>query len=499
MHSSHLHPTRLNSVVLVSLCLTLTIAGLLMRSPAAAQGGNFYVAPGGSNSADGSQARPWATITHAVNSVPDGSTILVQPGLYSGEVRLDRAFTVGITVRSATPYAAQLRSASGTQAVRSYYGRRITLEGFDIAHGAADSRALVVHIQDADQNGTTREITLRNNLIHDSVDNDLLKINNGARQVTVTGNLFYNQKGSDEHIDVNSVLDVVVQDNVFFNTPANGDVTSAFVVVKDSNGASDGITGSRNITLRRNLFLGWAGSPGYGFIQIGEDGAAFFEATAVLIENNLLLHHSAATLNAPIAIMGSGDVTFRNNSFVGDGPAQAWLRVYKYGDNQLPANIRFFNNLWARPGGGQPRFARSPQGEVGTFALVGNLYWNGGQAIPSSAGEVITPDDDPRAVVANPALPSQAGLLLPTWDASQGRFADGSTSIAAVFRRLVMTYGTPAESSPARGEADPANAPTEDILGRPRGASPDLGAVNVPLAPPPTGPLRPAIFLPQLR
>jgi hypothetical protein len=483
---------------LAGLCLLLLVLAPGRAPRAGAQGQTFYVAVTGSNSADGSQARPWATVSHAVASVPDGSTILVQPGTYNGEVRLDRAFNAGIVVRSATPYAARLRSASGTQAVRSYYGRRITLEGFDIAHGAPDSRALVVHIQDANQNGTTREITLRNNIIHDSVDNDLLKINNAARQVTVTGNLFSNQKGSDEHIDINSVTDVIVQDNIFLNTPANGDGTSAFIVVKDSNGDSDGITGSERVTLRRNIFLGWAGSVGHGFIQVGEDGAGFFEARELLIENNLMLHHSAATMNAPIAVMGSAAITFRNNTFVGDGPAQAWLRVYRYGANPLPTDVRFFNNIWARPGGGQPRFSRSPQGQVGGFALVRNLYWNGGQAIPSSASEVINLDDDPRALVANPGLPAHSGLVPPTWDSASARFADGSTSIGAAFGRLA-NYGALGTSSPARGAADPANAPADDLLGRPRGSSPDLGALQGALAPPPTVPLEPAAFLPLLR
>jgi hypothetical protein len=53
--------------------------------------------------------------------------------------------------------------------------------------------------------------------MHDSYNNDILKINNGAAQITVEGNMFYNQTGSDEHIDVNSVTDIVIQDNIFFN------------------------------------------------------------------------------------------------------------------------------------------------------------------------------------------------------------------------------------------------------------------------------------------
>ena len=87
-------------------------------------------------------------------------------------------------------------------------------------------------------------------MLHDSHDNDILKINNGASQITVESNVFYNQAGSDEHIDINSVTDVVVQDNVFFNDfagsgRANANDTSCFVVIKDSNGTDDTILGSR--------------------------------------------------------------------------------------------------------------------------------------------------------------------------------------------------------------------------------------------------------------
>ncbi|NJM07359.1 hypothetical protein HC891_16010, partial [Candidatus Gracilibacteria bacterium] len=348
---------RPHPLILLALVLLATASTAFLLHARAAQGQAYYVAPDGNNSSgDGSVERPWATITHAVNSVPDGSTILVEPGTYVGEVRLDRIFTTGITISSQTPYQAKLRNLPGEKGVRSFCGRAITLEGFDIAHEGANPIDNLVHIQATDgvdaTSGApcaTREITVRGNIIHDSLNNDLLKINNGAQQITVTGNLFYNQRGSDEHIDINSVINVVVQDNIFLNDPDNGTQPHAFIVVKDSNDNDDGLTGTRDITLRRNVFLGWAGSVGYGFIQIGEDGKPYYEAQNVLVENNLLLHHSVNQMNAPFAVMGSRDVTIRNNTFVGDGPTGAWLRVYRFDQNQPAENVRFFNNIWSRP------------------------------------------------------------------------------------------------------------------------------------------------------
>ena len=173
----------------------------------------YYVATNGSDTTGtGSLGSPWATIEKAVNMIPDGALVLVRPGTYNGRVRLDggspgRVFPQGIVVRSEVAYQARLRH-TGTVVI-CFYGKGITLEGFDIAHSTPTTAGLVIQIQDlrgAPGGGdAVSRITIRNNVIHDSRDNDLLKINYGASEVTVEGNLFYNQSGSDEHIDINSV------------------------------------------------------------------------------------------------------------------------------------------------------------------------------------------------------------------------------------------------------------------------------------------------------
>ncbi len=253
------------------------------RQPAVPQA-TYYVATDGSDdSGDGSAGSPWETITHALDSVPDGSTVLVRPGEYFGQVRLRGEFASGVVVRSEVPYQARLRN-DGT-VVTCFYGQGITLEGFDIAHSGEGAGALVIQIQDliGEPGGAeiVSRIVLRNNVLHDSYNNDILKINNGAGQMTVEGNIFYNQTGSDEHIDINSVTDVVVQDNVFFNDfdgsgRANNNDTSSYIVIKDSNGSDDTNIGSLRITVRRNVFLNWEGSTGSNFVLVGEDGQPVF-------------------------------------------------------------------------------------------------------------------------------------------------------------------------------------------------------------------------------
>ena len=471
----------------MSTCLRfiLALSLLVTALPAQAQTGTYYVAVSGNNSTgDGSAAAPWGTLTYAINTVPDGSLILVRPGTYNGDVRLDRAFAQGVTVRSETPYQAKLRH-TGT-VVRSFYGRNITLEGFDIAHSPGAS-PLVIQIQDllGTQPGCAdgdcvSGMTLRNNIIHDSVDNDLLKINNGADHIVVTGNLFFNQAGSDEHIDVNSVTNVTIQDNVFFNTRDLD--TSSFIVIKDSNGSDDANIGSRAITVRRNLFLNWQGSNGNNFVLIGEDGQDFFEATNVMVENNLMIGNATDEMRAAFGVKGGQDITFRNNTVVGDLPSLAFaFRINREGSNPVNSNIRFYNNIWSDPtgtmgagGSGGNDFSDGTIDEVTGLVLSANLYWNGGQTIPS--GDQINPNTaDAGRVIANPLLSSQAGLMLPTWNGSS--FQSGSASIREEFVRLVNAYGGPGPTSPARDAADPAQSPGDDILGNAR-SDPDLGAVE---------------------
>lgn len=446
----------------------------------------YHVATTGSDQpGNGSQAQPWRTITYALDRIPDGSLILVEPGTYTGRVRIRGNFTQGVTVRSRLPYQAQLRAS---ETVLTIYNdaadiANISIEGFDIAHSGAGAGALVVQIQDG-FGRETRDITLRDNILRDSWNNDILKINNGASGIRVIGNLFYNQQGSDEHIDINSVDDVLVEGNVFFNDFAasgrvNANDTSAYIVVKDSNGSDDEYVGARNVVVRRNIFLNWQGSPGSNFLLFGEDGQAYHEAFDCRVENNLFIGNAGNPIRASFGVKGARDIVFRANTVVGDLPGNAFaMRLNREGSNPVVQNIRFFNNLWSDPGGSMGDFSDVLAADVSGIVLRRNGYWNGGAAVPQDAGDAVnyTQDSEPR--FGDPRLPSQAGLLTPHWQPAQLQFNGGFTRIAEVFQALALGYGQPAADGAGVDQADAAEMPSDDLLGRARGALPDLGAVE---------------------
>jgi hypothetical protein len=458
---------------------------LLFSFPSLLPAAEIYVATTGNDSTgNGTIGAPFASIQRALNAASPGDTVIVRPGLYNGRQRLEGEFDPEVRVISEVPYQARLRHS---QTVVTCYGcQGITLEGFDIAHSGPGASALVVQVA----NPGTERVRIVNNVLHDSYNNDILKINNGARHVEVRGNLFYNHGDSDEHIDINSVEHVTVEDNIFMSDfPGSGrSITgnaSSYIVVKDSNGDDDGIVTARHVIVARNVFLNWQGGPGSNFVLCGEDGHPYYEAADVLIENNLLLGNSAVQMRSPFGVKGSRDITVRHNTVVGDLPSAEYaLRCNTEGDNQPCDNILFANNIWSDPTGTMTRFALGPNGEVTNWTLHNNLVWNNGNAIPHYASSIINVTNDAARILADPQLPSPSGIVLPRWNpASEGGndlFADGSSTIAEAWHHLVTTYGIPGPGSAALNAADPLHAPATDMLGTSRGSSPSVGALEIP-------------------
>lgn len=462
------------SVCLRTRVCLLWACGVLL-APCAWSQPIYYVATNGNNATgNGSAANPWATIEHAVNAIPDnGSQIVVRNGVYDGRVRINRRFQQTATIRAENPYRARLQEAS-QQVVTSFGGANFVLEGFEITRPSAQATgALVVQIQQGSD--FAENITLRNNIFHDSYNNDLVKINNGCRNIVVEGNLFYNQQGSDEHIDINGVENVTVQDNVFFNDfagsgRANANDTSGYIVIKNS----AALPVYRGFTVRRNVFLNWEGSNGSNFVLIGEDGQPFHEAENVVVENNLMIGNSANTMRAPFGVKGGRNITFRNNTVSGNLPSNAFaMRLNREGSNPVNQDVRFYNNIWSDPAGTMGDFADGSPAETDGELIDNNVYWNNGQAIPSDA-DVLNMSNDPRALAGNPSLSAPSSVTLPRWTGSG--FASGSASIRAEFVRLVNLYGAIGSNSVAINRSAPAQTPPDDILGRARGTQPDIGA-----------------------
>tara|TARA_R110002124_G_scaffold284330_1_gene461387 strand:+ start:31119 stop:32606 length:1488 start_codon:yes stop_codon:yes gene_type:complete len=463
-------------------------------APTLKLGQAYYVAPNGTDyKADGSISNPWKTINYALFAIPDGNTLIVRDGIYAENIKISKKFDKGLLLKAEIPYRVKLTSNQRVLALVKA-ASNIIIEGFEITHNTQTAKPIVVHI-DGWGGHAVNNITLRNNIIHDSYNNDLLKINYGAEDIIVECNMFYNQGDSDEHIDINSVANVIVRDNIFFNDfpKSNRQITSkssSFIVIKDSNDNEDRFHGAENITIKRNIFLNWQGSHGQGFILVGEDGKPYYEAHNINIYNNLMLGNSPISMRAPFMIKGARDINFFNNTISGDLPSNAFaIRVTQEQQNKKPTNINLYNNIWSDPTGtmGQGTYENSldfsdtPLYQLNEFTLNSNWYWNNGNKLPYSLLDAINPNDDHEQVNSNPLLGDNEKLTTPVWNGITHTFADGSFEIREAFLRLVSFYGIPKLNHHKRKFSinHKSPAPRSDILNKTRKLPQAIGAYHV--------------------
>ena len=451
----------------------------------------YWVAPSpiGDDDNPGSAAKPWATLEHAVEAVPDLScTVWVENGLYDGRNSVSRRFETLTEFKAVEPYRAIFESEGMVLDING--AKNIRFEGFEFRHSGPGGSPQVVKVDRAGD-VWAENIIFYNNIFHDSYNDDLLKIHNGARFITVSNNLFYNQMDSEQHIDVNSVTDITISDNIFFNDfassgrsdPGN---TKAFIVIKDSNQNDDGLIGARRIHVKRNIFLNWQGGSTETFIQVGNDGNPDFEAQDVQVENNLFLGNSDNKIGAVFGVKGARDIIFNNNTIVGDLPCTSAyaIRIGISGKNPQNENIYFYNNIWSDPTGTMGSdldetlctFSYGKSENVNDLILENNVYWNDDKGIPDGLVDPLKQDNN--ALVGDPQIPAlYDSLILPRWQGNL--FLSGMQSIRQEFLRLVGQYGQVGSSSIAAGAADPEFTPKDDILGRKRDNSPEVGAFEI--------------------
>lgn len=467
-----------------SFCLSVLF---LLSGNLVVSAGEYYISPTGNDtSGNGTIARPWKTLSHAVKAVPDdGSKLILRDGLYRGTTAFSRAFKNSLEIVAENPYLAKLSSPENSNRVLYITkAANVVFNGLEFFGSGSEKTDYLIQITTKE----SRDVAFRNCIIHDSYKNDLIKINDSASRIVFSGCIFYNQppNGGDEHFDINTVTDITVEDSIFFNDyPGSGrpaaNAGHSFIVIKNS-GKTPNVT--KNITFRRNIFMNWCGKKDNAFILLGEDGKPFFEAQNILIENNLFLHHG----NNPIwgALLYKGglkNVVTRANTITGH-PKTEWtgafsVMVLNIGENPKIERMSFANNIFCDNTGRMPQFSYSKSDRFATpqdFSAANNLYWNAGKKLKLEPADLFSPDRDPKAVLGDPVLPSVPDeQIIPRLSAGTNRFLSGKSSIREEFERLVEAYAVPGNGSAAIGKADPKTMPKDDILGRPRGRICDIG------------------------
>jgi hypothetical protein len=451
---------------------------------------SYFVSAGtGSDSNPGSYDRPWKSIRYALESVPSdgGFTICVHDGNYGEQIDLGKrdGFTSPVRVEALNPYQARLNNRdkiiirlNGDSVNHTSFN--ITFAGFEIYRPTSSATGSSnVYMYKADN------VTIENCIIHDSYDDDLVRILHSTN-ITMQFNVTYNGGPGEEHYDINGgSRNVVVQDNVLFNAyPETGrpdDTPGPQIVVKTSYPDADGRT--RNVTIRRNVLMHGQSVATRGFIAIGGDNRyeGYYEAEDVIVENNLFIANEGLTEQMiPVTILGSRRIHLRANTFRGYGNSSFRLFGRAQKDSLSPActDLFYYNNVFLDPTNTTGHLIRGTSDDIEYGAIRNNLYWWGGASVPTHSEDYFNSSDDPQAVVSDPLLVSPADPLpLPLWN--RRGFAGGHRSVSEVHAAFVEAYAGPDGPSPVVDAADPAHMPVDDIAGKNRDSSPDIGAYEL--------------------
>lgn len=325
---------------------SLAIFCLLVSTAAAQQevdlpkpvgrGKAHYVSEAGNDAADGSQARPWRSLTRANSSVKPGDVVYVLPGHYEGAaLKAAGTKSLPITYVSVERHKAII-DLGGFQGTKGTHGHRVQVDGaYTIFDGFACSTGwdpAVGNDRKAKNPGApgagiasyrSRGVVLRNN---DCYDNEKWAI--FTKQVT----------------------DLVVENNTLRHTRREHGIYLA-------DGATDCI-------LRNNASYENGGCG----IQLNQGSVDPY--VNVAIEGNLLYdnNHSAGQ---SINLDGGTDVTIRNNVLVVN--RRNGIALYK-GDGAEPARDNVIvNNLFLLEQGSRGGILTA---DCGTNWIFNNIFWS---------------------------------------------------------------------------------------------------------------------------
>jgi len=421
--------------------------GVLAALAAAAQiqfanGAEYYVAPGGNNSAAGTSAAPWATLQRAADAVGPGDRVIVRAGNYKG-FYLDTSGTaaspieffaeVGVLINTPT-------SGAGNQdGINLELASHIIIDGFSVT-GMPRAGIRSVGLDD----DMAEFVTIRN--VH-AYDN--------GRWGIFTGH---------------------VNDLLIENNETSGSVLEHGIYVSNS--------GDRPV-IRNNVTWGnhGAGIHMNGDLSLGGDGLI----TGALVSGNRV-YGNAASINGGLYGGGSGinmdgvqDSRIENNLLY-DNHASGISMFQIDGAEGSTGNIVVNNTIHQASNG---RWALNIQNGSSGNTVLNNILVTQHQsrgAIDISADSLPGLTSDYNAVVSRFTTNDSSSIIsLARWQAATGQ---DSHSFAATPAQLFENWSVGdyrlRSGSPAINQGTATSAPAVDIDGTPRPAGAvDIGAFEV--------------------
>jgi parallel beta-helix repeat protein len=236
-------------VCLLSLLIAdAAIQGLNLGPHSATAGGIYYVDVNGNDTNNGSQADPWKTIGHAVNTVVAGDTVLINPGTYlvSQQISITTSGTASnpITFKgNGAGVVVDLRPYDGRNGLEIFFADYIVIDNLTV-YASSDPNSRGIRLTHAEgciiRNNTVSganhanlfcslsdHVTFSNNEAYNGAIG--IYVADSSDYPTIKGNRLYNNTAIGLHMngDINSGGDgtisyAMVDGNWIYNNDATG-------------------------------------------------------------------------------------------------------------------------------------------------------------------------------------------------------------------------------------------------------------------------------------
>ena len=382
------------------LLAAVAVSSLVFASSVSAA--TYYVAPGGNDSANGSSATPFRTITRASKVAQPGDIVNVRTGTYSDAVSISSKGTASAPIvframPGETPVLDGGSLTGNTPVVALNTAAHVEFSGFEVRNSAyigiviwhaTNIRVLNNHIHHTTRNGiyaggdtmsACSDITVSGNNVHDTVlENQYHTMTTGGwagavvvsrtDRSTITNNRVYNNDG-EGIISVRSNYALIRNNEI-------SDNYSAYIYLDNA----------RFATVDRNLVYSTGnsryyrdGRPGTGIAVANETTSIMNPSSDNTITNNIVIgtrwgfYYGAYESGG-----GLRNTKVLNNTFY--GTTEEIIRV----ENDAHANSVVANNIFFQTGSIAPKYSGS-----GAVTYRSNLWYGGTAGVAGGADDII--------------------------------------------------------------------------------------------------------------
>ena len=244
-----------------------------------------YVSINGDNSNNGTEKHPWRTIQHAIDSVEDGYTIIVNPGIYNENIEFDNR---NITVQSPDPSLSYLNIVDKTIIDGGQNSPVVTFRGFDNStlKGFTIQNGYVGGSPTLDEGGGIFMINSSSTIEYNRITNNTADYGGGVYCYNSSPVIRYNSINNNNAAKSGGGIDIYeCQLTIEHNDIISNNVTE---------GGGGGIRVLKSTSVIRENNINYNGANFAGGIHVQE--------SEITLENNRINHNKASDLGGGIYV-----------------------------------------------------------------------------------------------------------------------------------------------------------------------------------------------------